>query len=386
MARKIKVIAIIVAAGRGERFGGEIPKQYSLLAGKPVLRHTVEAFLAHPGIDAVQVVIHQDHKDLYTKVTAGLKLLPPVVGGTTRQASVRAGLDALDAHAPELVLVHDAARPFASAQLIDRVLHALEHAPAVIPSIPLADTVKRVERHTVLETVERVGLESVQTPQGFHFAECLKLHRAAAGKAATDDAGLYEAAGLKVATVQGEAGNFKITLDEDIKRAEQMMQHETRTGTGFDVHPFEAGDGVMLCGVKVKHTHKLKGHSDADAGLHALVDALLGAIGAGDIGQHFPPSDPKWKNADSGKFVEHAVKLIEEKGGRVINADITIICESPKIGPHREAMQQRTAELLGIASDRVNIKATTTEQLGFTGRKEGIAAQAVANVSVPYVR
>ncbi len=380
MAQKIKVIALIVAAGTGERCGGELSKQYQPVAGVPMLRRSAEAFLRHSGVDAVRVVMHPEHGALYARAMAGLNLLPPAHGGASRQESVKRGLESLEELAPDLVLIHDAARPFVSAEVIDRVIAGLKDATAVLPCLPVADTLKRVGGGTVLETIPRAGLYAAQTPQGFRYPEILTLHRAAK-TSVTDDVALYEAAGIKVLAVAGEAGNFKITTEEDMARAESMIGYETRVGTGFDVHPFEdSGAGVTLCGVKIPHRQKLKGHSDADVGLHALVDALLGAIGAGDIGQHFPPSDMKWKNADSGRFVEHTVGLVKAQGGRIINVDITIICEQPKIGAHREAMRNRVAELLEIAPERVNIKATTTEKLGFTGREEGIAAQAVASV------
>ena len=382
-----KVAALIVAAGRGLRIGGDIPKQYRLLAGVPVLVRTVEAFRAHPRVARVVVAIHPDDRELFNQCFKG-KAPETTAGGDTRQDSVRRGLEALAADAPDVVLIHDAARPFVDAGLIDRVVDALAKAGAVIPALPVSDTIKRVESGVVTGTVPREALFGAQTPQGFRFGPLLAAHRAAEGQALTDDAAVAEAAGLAVHVVAGSADNVKITEPQDFVRAEARLAggalaFEFRVGSGYDVHRFALGDHVMLCGVKVPHTSGLEGHSDADAGLHALTDALLGAIGAGDIGQHFPPSDPKWKGASSDRFLRHAMNLVEAAGGTLINADITIICERPKVGPHRAAMVARLAEILSVAPSRLSVKATTTEELGFTGRREGLAAEAVVSVRLP---
>jgi 2-C-methyl-D-erythritol 4-phosphate cytidylyltransferase/2-C-methyl-D-erythritol 2,4-cyclodiphosphate synthase len=389
-------IALIVAGGRGERFGAEIPKQYRRLGGVPVLRRSVLAFLGHPAVSGVQVVIRPEHRDLYEEAVAGLSLPPPVEGGAERQDSVRAGLERLAASPapPDLVLVHDAARPLVDAATIGRVAAALAEAPAAVAAVPVTDTLRRVadggpEGGPGAGTVPRDGLWRAQTPQGFRFAGILAAHRAHAGEALTDDAAVAERAGIPVLIVQGNPDNIKVTTSDDLARAELLdlgALPDIRTGSGFDVHRFAPGDHVVLCGVAVPHDRRLDGHSDADVGLHALTDAILGAIGAGDIGGHFPPSDPRWKGADSARFLRHAVDLVAARGGRIAHADVTIVCERPKVGPHREAMVARLAELLGVEADRVSVKATTTERLGFTGRGEGIAAQAVCTVRLPLGR
>ena len=377
----VDIAALVVAAGRGTRFGGDIPKQYLSLAGQPVLRHSLLAFRNHPRIGAVRAVIHADDRQRYGEAAAGIDLLPVVLGGASRQASVRAGLESLAEQAPRLVLIHDGARPCIAAELIDRVIDALAAAPGAIAAVPVADTLKRGHDGHIAGTVERAGLWRAQTPQGFRYAEILAAHRAAADLALTDDAAVAERAGLAVALVPGSEENLKITSSEDLKRAEQRFGiGETRVGTGFDVHRFGPGDHVMLCGLKLAHDHGLIGHSDADVGLHALTDAILGAFGAGDIGEHFPPSDPRWRGADSAAFLAYAGGLLAAKGGRILHVDVTIVCERPKVAPHRAAMARRIAEILSIEVGRASVKATTTEGLGFTGRREGIAAQAVATV------
>jgi 2-C-methyl-D-erythritol 4-phosphate cytidylyltransferase/2-C-methyl-D-erythritol 2,4-cyclodiphosphate synthase len=378
-------IALIVAAGSGQRFGGDIPKQYMVLAGQPVLRFSVETFLAHPLVTGVRAVIHPDQRPYYDGAVRGLDLLDPVHGGATRQQSVCNGLESLAELQPDRVLVHDAARPFVSHGIIDRAIAALDHSPGAVVALPVTDTLKRVQDNAVTGTVDRQGLWRAQTPQAFRYRDILAAHRRAKGAELTDDAAVAEAAGLAVATVMGAEENFKITTMDDLGRAEQMIGGaiEYRTGSGYDVHRFTAGDGIVLCGVRIAHSHGLEGHSDADAGLHALTDAILGAIGAGDIGKHFPPSDARWRGADSAQFLRHAADMVNQRRGRIAHADVTIICEVPKISPHREAMVARIAEILGISADRVSVKATTTEGLGFTGRREGIAAQAIATVGLP---
>ncbi|MEQ8357279.1 MAG: bifunctional 2-C-methyl-D-erythritol 4-phosphate cytidylyltransferase/2-C-methyl-D-erythritol 2,4-cyclodiphosphate synthase [Kiloniellaceae bacterium] len=379
-------VALIVAAGRGQRFGGGLPKQYRTLAGVPLLRHSLQAFKRHPAIDDVRAVIHPDDSNLYDQAAAGLGLAGPVAGGASRQESVLRGLERLAATAPARVLIHDGARPFIAAEVIDRVIAALQAFPGAIAALPVVDTLKRGDGGRVAGTRDRSGLWGAQTPQGFRFAEILAAHRAAAGEELTDDAAVAERAGLTVALVEGSRENMKVTSQEDLKAAERWLrggQAETRVGQGVDVHAFGPGDHVTLCGLRLAHSAGLVGHSDADVGLHALTDALLGALGAGDIGDHFPPSDPQWKGAESGVFLQHARDLVAARGGRILHLDLTLICEQPKIGPHRAAMAARVAELLGLSASRVSIKATTTENLGFTGRGEGIAAQAVATLSLP---
>jgi 2-C-methyl-D-erythritol 4-phosphate cytidylyltransferase/2-C-methyl-D-erythritol 2,4-cyclodiphosphate synthase len=378
-------VALIVASGRGERFGAQTPKQYLPLDGQPVLRHALRLFRRHPGVDAVRAVIHPDDRALYEASAAGLDLLAPVAGGASRQASVRLGLESLAAGSPERVLIHDGVRPLASAALLDRVLAGLQASLAVLPALPVTDTLKRVTSGRVEGTVERAGLYRAQTPQGFAFGAILAAHRRFQGVEMTDDAALAEATGLPVAVVEGEERNLKITAPADLVRAEQLLAAAgaMRTGLGFDVHRLVPGDGLTLLGLRLDAPVRLLGHSDADVGLHALTDALLGALGAGDIGTHFPPGDPRWAGADSAIFLAHARTLIEQAGGRIEHVDVTLICERPKIGPHRAAMVARLADLLGLEPARVSVKATTTEGLGFTGRGEGIAAQAVATVRLP---
>jgi len=374
---------LIVAAGRGTRLGGEVPKQYRSLAGRSVLRRSVEAFVGHAAVDGVRVVIHPDDRGLYEPAVSGLDLMPPVAGGASRQDSVARGLRSLRDRSPEAVLIHDAARPFVDGATIGRVVGALADHDGAIAAVPVVDTLKRGVDDTCAGTVDRAGLWRAQTPQGFRYQAILAAHEAHAGQAMTDDAAIAEAAGLRVRLVESSDENFKVTTEDDLRRAERMLADgpgDVRTGMGFDVHRFGPGDHVWLCGVKIPHEAGLVGHSDADAGLHALTDAILGAIAAGDIGAHFPPSDPKWKDAPSDLFLRHAADLVTARGGAVCHVDLTLVCEAPRIRPHVAAMTQRVAEILGVAPDRVGIKATTTERLGFTGRGEGIAAQAVATV------
>jgi len=378
--------ALIVAAGRGTRFGGVLPKQYLPLGGATVLRYAVNAFAAHPRIDRVLVAIRPEDRALFDRAVAGLSVLPPVPGGAERQDSVRLGLEALAVHNPARVLIHDGARPFPDAALIDRVIDALDKASAAVPALRLGDTIKRVEDGRIRETVDRAQLWRAQTPQGFHFDATLTAHRQMAGHVLTDDAAVAEAAGIGPLIVAGSEENLKVTTAEDLAAAERQLaarQGDVRVGQGFDVHPFGPGDHVMVCGVAIPHEVAPVGHSDADVGLHALTDAVLGAIGAGDIGMHFPPSDPRWRGASSDRFLAYAATLVRERGGAIAAVDVTIICERPKIAPYRDRMIERVAEILEISPGRVSVKATTTERLGFTGRGEGIAAQAVATVRLP---
>lgn len=382
------VVALVVAAGRGTRFGGAVPKQYGPLAGRAVLRHAVDALLRHPGVHAVRAVIHPDDRALYDRALAGLELAEPVPGGASRAESVRNGLEALAASAPRHVLVHDGARPLIDPATVSRVLAALDTHVGAVPAVPVADTLKRAsDQGMVAATVPRSGLWRAQTPQGFRFDRLLAAHRARPdGVEPTDDAQLLELAGEMVAIVQGSEDNIKITHDGDLARAERLFAQpagDIRVGTGIDVHAFAEGDHVWLAGIRIPHERGLSGHSDADVALHALTDAVLGAIGAADIGHHFPPSDPQWRGAASDRFLAHAAELVARRGGAIVHADVTIICERPKVGPHRERMVARIAGILGIAADRVSVKATTTEGLGFTGRREGIAAQAAATVRLP---
>jgi len=397
MTKKIGVV--IVAAGSGNRFGDPIPKQYHVLGGKSLLGHCIECFARHTSPDLLQVVYNPAHQDLYNSAIGNLSnatdLPPAIAGGETRQQSVLNGLRALAAHTPDIVLIHDAARPGISDDVIERVIAALDAHDGAIPTLPVADTIKQTDQNNVISrTIPRESLHRAQTPQGFNFATILDAHQKFEGQEFTDDAALLEMLGIDVVCVEGTASNDKITRRDDFGRAQDwvnntdkevphMQQEEYRAGTGFDVHRFAPGDHCILCGIKVPHNARLEGHSDADVGLHTLTDAILGAIGAGDIGQHFPPSDMQWKGAASDIFLKHAADLVRKRGGRIVNADITLICERPKIGPHTPAMRKKVAEILGIEVDRVNVKATTTERLGFTGREEGIAAQAAVSVALP---
>ncbi len=387
-------VAVIVAAGRGARVGpaGGLPKQYRPLAGVPVLTHSLRVLAEHPSVDAVEVVIHGDDRGLYEVAARpyAARLLEPVMGGATRQESVRLGLEALKECAPDRVLIHDAARPFLTDELVSRLLAALDTTPGAIAAEPVTDTLKRgAVDGTIADTVNRSNLWRAQTPQAFHFEPILAAHRRAvdAGKAEfTDDAGLAEWAGLTVKLVASRGANMKLTTAEDIALAERLLApslFEPRTGSGFDVHAFAPGDHVWLCGLKIAHTHALLGHSDADVGLHAITDAILGAIGDGDIGQHFPPSDPKWRGAPSRLFLGDAAARVRKLDGRIANVDVTLLCEAPKVGPHRNEMRQAIAEILQIDVARIGVKATTTEGLGFVGRREGIAALATATVLLP---
>lgn len=374
----MRIASLLVAAGSGVRFGAETPKQFLRIGGKPVIRHAAEALAAESEIlqpvgDAAAI----------EAALAGLPHRPVVAGGATRQDSVRAGLEALAPLAPDVVLVHDAARPIVPKGTIAALVAALAEAPGAIPAAPVADTLKRVVAGAITETVPRDGLYRAQTPQAFRFATLLAAHRAGL-QGATDDASLLEAAGERVLVVPGAEDNIKLTWPEDLGRLERAMTTLfPRVGTGFDVHVLVEGRPLMLCGIAVPHEKGLAGHSDADVGIHALCDAIYGALAEGDIGRHFPPSEASWKDADSARFLRHAAERIAARGGRLANADVTLICERPKIGPHAAAMQARLAELLGVSADRISVKATTTEKLGFTGRGEGIAAQAAVCLLLP---
>lgn len=382
MSEHGQTVALVVAAGSGSRMGGA-PKQYRALAGRAMLAHAVDA-LRHARIDRVQVVIGEGQDADYAGAVGERPLPPPVTGGATRQESVRRGLEALAGEDTTRILIHDAARPFLPATVIDRLLDALDGAPGAVPVLPVVDTLARIDG-TLGDTVARDGIARVQTPQAFHFEAIRDAHARWTGGEATDDARIARAAGLTVATVDGDPALEKLTYEADFARAEAMLAARALpcTGMGFDVHAFGPGNSVWIGGVEIPHDRGLVGHSDADVALHALTDALLGAIGAGDIGDHFPPSEPKWRGAPSALFLEHARDLVTAAGGRIAHCDVTVICEAPRIGPHRDAMRNRIAGLLRLPPSRVSIKATTTERLGFAGRGEGVAAQAIATVLIP---
>ena len=380
------VTALIVAAGSGSRMGGDVPKQYRPIAGKSVLAHAVDALASHPRIDAVRVVIGEGQQEAALEAVGARDVGELILGGETRQESVRLGLEALSAQgAPDIVLIHDAARPFCPFDVIDRLLKALEIEAAAVPALPAADTLMRGKGKHLGDTVDRTHLNRIQTPQAFHFGRILEAHRAKAAESFTDDATLARAALIGVVRVEGDEALNKLTLIGDFERAEARLRSQlvSRTGLGFDVHAF-AGDGpIVMGGIAIPHDRGLAGHSDADVVLHSITDALLGAAGLGDIGQHFPPSDARWKGADSSIFLAHAAGLIRQAGGTIDHVDCTIICEAPRVGPHRDAMRSRVAEMLDLPVSSVSIKATTTERLGFAGRGEGIAAQAIASVRMP---
>jgi 2-C-methyl-D-erythritol 4-phosphate cytidylyltransferase/2-C-methyl-D-erythritol 2,4-cyclodiphosphate synthase len=394
----LQCVALIVAAGRGARAGSDptLPKQYRTLAGEEIIRRAVLTFADHPAVNAVRVVMSEEDRLLYEKALSGLDLLAPIRGGDTRRESVLRGLESLadmEDDVPKYVLIHDAARPLVDPALIGRVREGLDHHVGVVPALAIADTIKHAKAGHILNTLSRDGLWRAQTPQGFRFADILAAHRTAAGQMDaerfTDDAMIAEAAGIDVVTVVGNEDNMKITTESDFARAERiLLGHlpDIRTGQGFDVHAFgteQSGSTIMMCGVALPHPRPLVGHSDADVGLHALTDAILGAIGDGDIGSHFPPSDPRWRGANSEIFLKHAAELVANRGGQIAHADVTVLCEAPRVSPHRDAMRKRLAEILALPIDRVSVKATTTEKLGFLGRSEGIAAQAIATVRLP---
>ena len=386
-----EVAAVVVAAGRGERAGGGMPKQFRRIGDETMLRRCLLMLVEAPDIGAVQPVIRPEDHGLFDAAAEKLDVLPPAFGGATRQASVRAGLEALAARKPDIVLVHDAARPFATPALIARAIAAAQETGAAVPALPVTDTIKVVgDGGLVAQTLERGRLRTIQTPQAFRFAPLIEAHRkaAAAGREDfTDDAALAEWAGMKVSVFEGEPGNIKITNPDDFARAEAAQfasLGDVRIGTGIDVHAFAPGDHVMLGGLRIPHSQKLSGHSDADVVLHAATDALLGALADGDIGSHFPPSDPQWKGASSDRFFVFAVERVKARGGRIAHIDITVVCEAPKVGPHRDPMRAKIAELAGIAPERVAVKATTSEKLGFTGRGEGIVCYATATIRLPW--
>jgi len=390
------VALVVVAAGRGTRLGAEQPKQYLPCAGRPLLAHTLEALGAAWPFSAVTVAIRADDRALYDETLAHLSpaaraaIGPPAIGGATRQQSVLAGLEALAPAGPDLVLIHDAARPFPSPGLVARAVEAAQRHGAAAPGTPLSDTVKQVDaKGKVLATPPRASLRAVQTPQAFRFPLILEAHRSAAARGVgdlTDDVAVAEWAGAPAFVFAGDPMNLKVTTMQDLGAAEARLNGavaETRVGQGFDVHAFASGDHVWLCGIRVPHTQALSGHSDADVALHALADAIYGALAEGDIGAHFPPSDPRWKGAPSHLFLAHAAERVRARTGVIVHLDATLICEAPKIGPHRDAMRARVAEIAGIDVGRVAVKATTTERLGFTGRSEGIACLATATLRVP---
>ena len=386
-----KAAAIIVAAGRGLRAGAGGPKQYRSLGGRSVLSRAMEPFCIHSGIFAVQPVRNPDDAAIFDQAACDLKYHTPVDGGATRQASVRAGLEALASDAPDIVLIHDAARAFVSQAVITRAIDAALATGAAIPVVAVTDTIKLVgESGSVEATPSRAHLRIAQTPQAFAFDAILDAHRRAAREGRddfTDDSALAEWAGLTVATFEGDVANMKLTTPEDFAREEARLGSalgDIRTGTGYDVHALTDGDHLMLCGLRVPFTKAFLAHSDGDVGLHAIVDAILGALADGDIGSHFPPSDPKWKGAASDQFLAHAVELVKRRGGRIAHLEVTMICEAPKIGPLRDAMRARISEITGLPVSRIAVKATTSERLGFTGRQEGIAATASATIRLPW--
>lgn len=390
MSDHLKIAVLIVAAGSGSRAGAGVPKQYRALAGKPVIARCLQSITTALPTARIWVVISDDHHPLFHAATDGYSLAGIVAGGSTRQASVRHGLIAMKADPPDLVLVHDAARPFISPDVIQGLILAFDDQTiqAAAPGLEVVDTLKSIDGSgAATNGPSRKGLWRVQTPQAFRYPHILDAHMNTADSPdISDDLSVSQMQGGKSRIVPGHEAGFKITTSQDLEKAEQTVLNalgDIRIGSGFDVHGFHEGDHVMLCGVRIPHTHALEGHSDADVALHALTDAILGSIGAGDIGHHFPPSDAQWKGRSSDHFLRHAMALVAGRGGAVSNADVTIICEAPRVGPHSSTMTENVANILGISQDRVNIKATTTERLGFTGRREGIAAMATVSVRLP---
>ena len=391
MPRSDRTAAILVAAGRGLRAGAGGPKQYREIGGQTVIYRAMEAFCRHPQVFAVQPVVNPDDAAIFNAAVSGLRQAPPASGGATRQASVHAGLEALASEKPDIVLIHDAARPFVTAAVISRAIEAAGRSGAAVPTVAVTDTIKMVGvTGNVEATPDRARLRIAQTPQAFRYDVILEAHRRAARDGRgdfTDDAAIAEWAGLTVATFEGDPANMKLTTPDDFAREEARLAAQlgdVRTGTGYDVHAFGEGDHLMLCGVRVPHTRGFLAHSDGDVGLHALVDAILGALADGDIGSHFPPSDMKWKGASSDRFLKYAVDRVTARGGRIANLEVTMICERPKIGPLRDTMRAKIAEITGLNVSRVAVKATTSERLGFTGREEGIAATASATIRLPW--
>ena len=382
-----KVAALILAAGQGSRAGTDIPKQFRQIGGKAVLAHSVEAFARHPAVGAVYLVIGSGQQETVRTMIGDGQVTAIIQGADSRRGSVRAGLEAIAATGgADRVLIHDAARPFLSPSMIDQLLAALEQAPGAFPALPVADTLVKSTGNIAGDIVDRSELYRVQTPQAFHFESIIRAHRAwDSSREATDDAQMLREAGHDILMVPGDERLEKLTYPQDFARAEAQLAscRTTRVGMGYDVHRLAADEELWLCGVQVPHDRGLAGHSDADVAIHAIVDAVLGALSEGDIGSHFPPSDPQWRGAASSRFLEYAANRVTERGGRMEHIDVTIICEAPKIGPHRDAMRQRISKILAISLERVSVKATTTERLGFAGRREGIAAQAVATISLP---
>jgi 2-C-methyl-D-erythritol 4-phosphate cytidylyltransferase/2-C-methyl-D-erythritol 2,4-cyclodiphosphate synthase len=388
----MKIAAVIVAAGNGSRAGGEQPKQYQKIGGEAILRRTLRIFANHPDITVVQTVIGANQHAAFEAVAQGLKVAPPVIGGASRQESCRIGIEACNPSKPDIVLIHDAARPFVSHEVISDIIVALQHADGAIPALPVADTIKQAHDGIVETTLDRSTLYNVQTPQGFHFHAIREAHAKAAALGRTDftdDAAVAESAGLKVKLVPGDPRNRKLTTTQDIAMADAALKPQPanpadiRVGQGIDFHRFETGSSLWLCGVEIPHSHKLAGHSDADVALHALTDAILGAIGEGDIGTHFPPSDFQWKAAPSSIFLAKARELLEAMGGTIANVDLTILAEAPKLAPHISTMKTELSRQLSIHESRIAIKATTTEMMGAIGRREGMAAMATATVRLP---
>lgn len=391
MKKKVKNLAIIVAAGNGRRFGADVPKQYILHKNKMLLRHCLDVFIKSKPIDAILTVIHPEHREYYEQAIKGLdeKMLPPVIGGAERQDSVYLALKAIDQYGynPDFVYIHDAARIYVTTELIEKISQTLQSHKACLPVLDSVDTLKQVdENNFITQTVNRNLYKRAQTPQAFAWPAIFEAHKAQNGKNLTDDAAVFEAQGYPVKVIKGDVNNIKVTYEEDISenwQGEKMDNYEYRSGIGYDVHAFTQGDSLWLAGIQIPFSKALKGHSDADVALHAITDALFGAMADGDIGSHFPPSDDKWKNAASDQFLIYAVKRLKEAGGSLVNVDLTIIGEQPKIGPLRNEMRKKIAEIMDVDISRISVKATTTEKLGFTGREEGLAAQALVNVKLP---
>ena len=375
------IACLIVAAGRGKRIGGSVPKQYTIFKEKPLITHSVDVFKRHPLVEMIRVVIHPDDETYYNDCVNSEGMLPPIYGGINRQESVKLGLNSLVPFEPRAVLIHDAARPCVDMDIISNLIEALKKYNAVIPALPIVDTLKQFSNSGILNTCDRTKFWRAQTPQAFYFREILDAHNSSKDEDSNDDAQVAELAGLKVRIIPGNEKNKKITYLEDLPSdAINTQKQETRVGFGFDVHKFEDGDSLYLFGVNIPFEMSLKGHSDADVGLHALTDALLGSVGAGDIGEHFPPSDDRWRNKSSSEFLIYSHMLIKEQRGTIVNIDVTLICEAPIISPYKPKMRNKIAQILGISEKCINIKGTTTEQLGFLGRKEGISASAVVSV------